>query len=239
MSDSNDAEVRGAFPEIVVHHLNNSRSQRILWLLEELGVPYELVRYERDRKTMMAPKALRDLHPLGKSPVITVDGEVVAETGLIVQYLCARFDGKKLAPPSASADMTPKRMRWLYWIHYAEGSAMPVLLLKLVFSRMPLQAPKLLKWLVKSISRQGQVDFVDPQLKLHLDYLEGELRKNEWFAGPEFSAADIMMSFPIEGARRIYQFAGSRPKLQEFLDRIHSRPAYIRALQRGGPYDYA
>jgi glutathione S-transferase len=226
-------------PVIVVHHLENSRSQRVLWLLEELGVPYEVTRYKRDRKTMMAPAELRRLHPLGKSPIMTVDGKVIAETGLIIEYLCARYDKGRLSPVSHSEGMSADRQKWLYWMHYAEGSAMPVLLLKLVFARMPLKAPRLIKWLVKSISREAQTDFIDPQLRLHLDFLEGALRQSDWFAGSDFSAADIMMSFPVEASRRILEFGKTWPHLQGFLDRIHARPAYQRALQRGGPYDYA
>ena len=219
---------------IVVHHLNNSRSQRVLWLLEELGVPYEVKRYERDAKTMLAPPELRAIHPLGKSPVITDGDKVIAETGAIIEYVIETYGQGRLIPAAG----TPERLRYTYWLHYAEGSAMTPLLLKLVFTALPARAPGLLKGLVKSIAAKAQSGFVDPQLKMHVDYWDAELAKSAWFAGPDFSAADIMMSFPLEaGVARAG--AGSRPKVKAFLDRIHARPAYRKALERGGPYDYA
>lgn len=224
---------------IVVHHLNNSRSQRVLWLLEELGVPYEVKRYERDAQTMLAPPELLAVHPLGKSPIITDDGvtdgdRTIAETGAIVEYLVETYGQGRLVPAAG----TPERLRWTYWLHYAEGSAMTPLLLKLVFTALPARAPGLLKGLVKTIAAKAQSGFVDPQLKSHIDYWEAELAKAEWFAGPDFTAADIMMSFPLEaGAARAG--AASRPRVKAFLDRIHARPAYRQALERGGPYDYA
>jgi glutathione S-transferase len=219
---------------IVVHHLNNSRSQRVLWLLEELDVPYEVKRYERDAKTMLAPPALRAIHPLGKSPVITDGGKTIAETGAIIEYVIETYGQGRLIPAAS----TPERLRWTYWLHYAEGSAMTPLLLKLVFTALPARAPGLLKGLVKSIAAKAQSGFVDPQLKAHLDYWDAELARSAWFAGPDFTAADIMMSFPLEaGAARAG--ARSRPHVKAFLDRIHARPAYRKALERGGPYDYA
>lgn len=224
---------------IVVHHLNNSRSQRVLWLLEELGVPYEVRRYQRDAQTMLAPPELLAVHPLGKSPIITDDGitdgdKTLAETGAIVDYLVETYGQGRLVPAAG----TPERRRWTYWLHYAEGSAMTPLLLKLVFTALPARAPGLLKGLVKAIAAKAQAGFVDPQLKTHIDYWEAELARSEWFAGPEFTAADIMMSFPLEaGAARAG--AASRPHVKAFLDRIHARAAYRRALERGGPYDYA
>lgn len=219
---------------IVVHHLNNSRSQRVLWLLEELGVPYEVKRYQRDAKTMLAPPELLAAHPLGKSPVITDGDKIIAETGAIVEYLIETYGQGRLVPPAGA----PERLRWTYWLHYAEGSAMTPLLLKLVFNALPARAPGLMKGLVKSIAAKAQAGFVDPQLKAHIDYWEAELSKSEWFAGPEFSAADIMMSFPLEAAAA-RAGAQTRPKVKAFLQRIHARPAYQAALARGGPYDYA
>jgi glutathione S-transferase len=219
---------------IVVHHLNNSRSQRVLWLLEELGVPYEVKRYERDAATMLAPPELRAIHPLGKSPVITDGDRVIAETGAIMEYLIETYGQGQLIPPAGSAE----RLRYTYWLHYAEGSAMTPLLLKLVFTALPARSPALLRGLVKAIAAKAQSGFVDPQLKSHIDYWDAELTKSEWFAGPAFTAADIMMSFPLEaGVARAG--AGSRPKVAAFLQRIHARPAYRTALERGGPYDYA
>ncbi len=219
---------------ITVHHLNNSRSQRVLWLLEELGVDYEVKRYERDPKTMLAPPELRAVHPLGKSPVIT-DGDVtLPESGAIIEYLVGRYGAGRLVPPAAS----PERMLYSYWLHYAEGSLMPPLLLKLVFTQIPrAPMPALVRPFVRRIADGVRERFVEPQIKLHLDYLEGELGKTSWFAGADFTAADIQMSFPVEGAAARGGLNASRPKLLAFLERIHARPAYQRALEKGGPYE--
>lgn len=219
---------------IVVHHLNNSRSQRVLWLLEELGVPYEVKRYERDAKTMLAPPELLAIHPLGKSPVITDGDKTIAETGAIVDYLLDAYGQGRLIPLAG----TPERLRFTYWLHYAEGSAMTPLLLKLVFTALPARAPGLLKGLVKTIAAKAQAGFVDPQLKSHIDYWDAELGKSEWFAGSTFTAADIIMSFPLEAAAS-RAGAASRPRVKAFLERIHARPAYRAALERGGDYAYA
>jgi glutathione S-transferase len=219
---------------IIVHHLNNSRSQRVLWLLEELGVPYEVKRYERDAATMLAPPELRAIHPLGKSPVITDGDKTIAETGAIVDYLIETYGQGRLIPAAG----TPERLRYTYWLHYAEGSAMTPLLLKLVFMALPTRAPGLLRGLIKAVANKAQSSFIDPQLNSHVDYWDAELGKSAWFAGPDFTAADIMMSFPLEaGAARAG--AASRPRVKAFLDAIHARPAYRQALTRGGPYDYA
>ena len=219
---------------IIVHHLENSRSQRILWLLEELGVPYELKHYKRDPQTMLAPAALRAVHPLGKSPVITDDGRTVAESGAIVEYLVGRYGAGRLVPPPD----TPERLRYTYWLHYAEGSAMPPLLFKLIFERLPKgKMPGLLRPLVRRIAGRVQSTFVDPQIKLHLDYLESELGRSTWFAGNEFTAADIQMSFPIEAAAARGGLDATRPRLWSWLERIHARPAYRRALDTGGRYE--
>ena len=219
---------------IIVHHLNNSRSQRVLWLLEELGVPYEVKRYERDAKTMLAPAALRAVHPLGKSPLVSDGDAVIAESGAIVDYLVTRYSEGRLAPPPG----TPERLRYTYWLHYAEGSAMPPLLMKLIFDRMPKgPMPALMRPIVRRIAERVRGGFVDPQLKLHLDYQEAELGKSQWFAGNDFTAADIQMSFPVEVAAARGGLDATRPKLWAFLERIHARPAYQRALERGGRYD--
>jgi glutathione S-transferase len=219
---------------IIVHHLNNSRSQRVLWLLEELGLEYEVKRYERDPKTMLAPALLRQIYPLGKSPVITDGDLVLAESGAIVEYLVDRYEEGRLAPPPG----TPERLRYTYWLHYAEGSAMPPLLLKLVFDRLE-QQPMLflVRPIARAISGSVKSSFVAPQITQHLDYLEAELGKALWFVGDAFTAADIQMSFPLEAAAARAGLDGSRPKLMAFLDRIHSRPAYQRALERGGLYE--
>ena len=216
---------------LTVHHLNNSRSQRVLWLLEELGVPYEIQRYQRDTNTMLAPASLRAVHPLGKSPVITEGNFTLAESGAIIEYLAER-EGR-LVPTLGS----PEWQRYRYWMHYAEGSAMPPLLLKLVFDRVErAKAPFFVRPVVRAIAGKAKSSFIVPQIKLHLDYLEGELGKSTWFAGEEFSAADIQMSFPIEGAAARGGLDAGRPKLMAFLRRIHARPAYQRALERGGEF---
>lgn len=218
---------------IIVHHLNNSRSQRILWLLEELGLPYEIKRYQRDPKTMLAPPELRAVHPLGKSPVIT-DGELtLAESGAIIEYLADRYgQGRLIATPG-----TPERLRSNYWLHYAEGSAMPPLLLKLVFRRVETApVPFFVRPVAKGIAGKVQQSFIDPQIGLHLTYMEGELTKAEWFGGADFGVADIATSFPLEAAVSRGGLDARYPRLQAFLQRIHARPAYQRALERGGEY---
>lgn len=216
---------------LTVHHLNNSRSQRVLWLLEELGVPYEIIRYQR-QPNMLAPPELRAIHPLGKSPVITDDGNTIAESGAIVEYLLDTYGEGRLIPPAK----TPERLRFTYWLHYAEGSAMPPLLLKLIFLMMPRRAPMLLRPLVNAISKKALDTMVDPQLRSHMAFWESELGKSEWFAGHAFTAADIQMSFPLEAASARGGLAQGHPKAMALLERIHARPAYQRALAKGGPY---
>jgi glutathione S-transferase len=219
---------------VTVHHLNNSRSQRVLWLLEELGVPYEVTRYQRDPATMLAPPSLQAVHPLGKSPVVT-DGDVtVAESGAIVEYLVDRYGNGRLAPRRG----TPEHLRYTYWLHYAEGSAMPPLLLKLVFDRIEDgPVPFFIRPIARAISRKVKSAFIAPQITTHLDFMEAELGKRTWFVGEEFSAADIQMSFPLEAAVARGGLDASRPKLMAFLERIHARPAYVRALEVGGTYE--
>lgn len=219
---------------LVVHHLNNSRSQRVLWLLEELELEYGLVRHERDARTMLAPSALRKVHPLGKAPVVVDGDNTVAESGAIIEYLVERHDAAHAFAPQPG---TPAHLRYRYWMHYAEGSLMPPLLLSLVFSRLK-QAPMpfFVKPVARGIADKAMSGFVGPQVKLHLDYLEDELGKTEWFAGDQFSAADIQMSFPVEAAGARTGFSG-RPRLQAFVDRIRARPAYQRALEKGGPFE--
>ena len=206
---------------IIVHHLQNSRSQRILWLLEELELPYDVRRYERDPKTMLAPPELKNVHPLGKSPVIEDGGRVVAETGAIVEYLVEKAEGRLGPPPNREAVL-----RYRHFLHYAEGSMMPPLLALLVVGRLgmlgkPAKAP------------------VQAMLDGHLDWLEGEIATRDWFAGDEFTAADIMMSFPLEASRSRGGLDESRPHLIDWLERIHARPAYGEALAKGGAYAYA
>ena len=221
---------------ITVHHLNNSRSQRVLWLLEELGVPYEIQKYQRDAKTMLAPPELLAVHPLGKSPVITDGGVTVAESGAIIEYLLERYGAGRLEP----AKGTPERLRFTYWLHFAEGSAMSPLLMKLVFDRIETSPmPFFARPIARGISRKVKTAMVEPNLKRHLDYMERELTKSEWFAGDEFTAADIQMSFPVEASAQRAGLDASRPKLMTFLKKIHARPAFRKALERGGPYSFA
>ena len=218
---------RSGAPMITVHHLNNSRSQRVLWLLEELGLPYEIRKYQRDPQTLLAPPELLQVHPLGKSPVITDEGQTLAESGAIVEYLVERYGNGRLAPPPGS----PERLRWRYWLHFAEGSAMPPLLLKLIFTRIP-QAPMpfFVRPIARSIASRVLARMVDPNLKRQLDFMEGELGRSAWFAGAEFSAADIQMSFPVEASAQRAGLDASRPNLMAFLKRIHARAAYQKAL---------
>ncbi|MBD2203815.1 glutathione S-transferase [Calothrix sp. FACHB-1219] len=208
---------------IVVHHLNNSRSQRVLWLLEELDIEYDIKYYERDPKTMLAPASLRQVHPLGKSPVITDAQQTIAESGAIIEYIVERYGNGRLVPESG----TPERLRYTYWLHYAEGSAMPPLLMNLIFNRFP------------SVDNSVNDAFITPQIQLHFDYIEAELGKSTWFVGEEFTAADIQMSFPLELVAMQAELIQNRPKIQQFIERIHARPAYKRALERGGKYNYA
>ena len=206
---------------ITVHHLENSRSQRVLWLLEELGLPYAVKRYERNKATMLAPPELRRIHPLGKSPVIDDDGVVVAETGAIVEYLVEKGDGR-LGAPAHRDDA----LRYRHFLHYAEGSLMPPLFTKLVLSRVPL------------LGGMAQKKF-QPMIDVHLDYVEAELAARLWFAGKEFSAADVMMSFPLEAAVSRAGATEGRPHIAAWLAKIHARPAYQAALKAGGPHAYA
>ena len=219
---------------ITVHHLNNSRSQRVLWLLEELGLDYEVIRYERDARTMLAPPALRKVHPLGKSPVISDGDIVVAESGAIVEYLVDEHGQGKLKPRAGSAE----QRRYTYWLHYAEGSAMPPLLMSLVFARLPTQPmPFFVRPVAKGIADKVLSSYIEPQLKQHLQYLESELKDRDWFAGRKFTAADIQMSFPIEAMAARGGFGRKHARLADWLQRIHARPAWQRALERGGPYE--
>ena len=216
---------------ITVHHLDNSRSLRILWLLEELGLSYDIVAYQRDPQTLRAPAALRQIHPLGKAPVVVDDGQVLAESGAIIETMIERHGAGRLAPAAG----TPEQLRYRYWLHYGEGSAMPPLLLTLVFNRIEAAPmPFFAKPIVRSVVAKARSGFIQPQLDSHLDYMEAELGKSRWFAGADFSGADIQMSFPLEAAAARGGLNASRPRLMAFLDRIHDRPAYQRAVERGG-----
>ena len=216
---------------LTVHHLNNSRSQRVLWLLEELGVPYQIERYQRNQETMLAPPELKRIHPLGKSPVVT-DGDVtIAESAVIIEYLVGRYGDGRLVPPAG----TPEALQYRYFMHYAEGSAMPPLLLKLVFSRMARPMPWFIRPLGQKIATTVQQRFVDPQLRTHLGFIEDHLKSNTWFAGSEFSAADVQMSFPMEAFAARGPADMAVPHVKAFVERIRARPAYQEALRKGGP----
>lgn len=220
---------------ITVHHLNNSRSQRILWLLEELGLEYEVKRYERDPETMLAPDSLRSVHPLGKSPIITDEELTLAESGAIVEYLVERYDNGRLAPLVG----TSARLRYTYWLHYAEGSAMPPLVMQLIFNQVEEKSPFFLRPVAQVITRQVKQTYLEPQISQQLGYIEAELEKSTWFVGDEFTAADIQLSFPLEAAASQSNLDAGYPQLKTFLERIHARPAYQKAIKRGGNYDFS
>ena len=219
---------------ITVHHLEHSRSHRILWLLEELGVAYEMVRYARDPVTMLAPPGLRAIHPLGKAPVL-VDGEiVVAESGAILEYLIERHDSKGAFAPATG---TEAHRRYRYWMHYAEGSAMPPLLLSLVLSRIrTAPMPFFARPIARGIADKVMHGFVGPQLRTHFGFVDAELAKSSWMTGDAFSAADVQMSFPLEAAL-VRGDAAPWPNIARWVERIRARPAYIRAVERGGPVE--
>lgn len=218
---------------ITVHHLEHSRSQRVLWLLEELGLPYEVKRYARDRKTMLAPPELAAVHPLGKSPVISDGDVVVAESGAIVEYLVDTYGKGRLKPTAG----TPVHRQYVYWLHFAEGTAMPPLLMKLVFDKVrSAKMPFFAKPVARGIADQVEKSFIRPNLTRQFAFMEAELANRDWFAGSDFSAADVQMSFPLEAASARGGLGQAFPRLTAWLSRIHARPAYQRALERGGPY---
>jgi glutathione S-transferase len=218
---------------ITVHHLENSRSQRVLWLLEELGVPYTVQRYARDPKTLFAPPALRQVHPLGKSPVITDCAVTVAESGAIVAYLVDVHGQGRLRPPQG----TPEQRAYTYWLHFAEGSLMPPLLIKLVFDKLQsAPMPFFARPIARGIAGKVQAAFIAPNLSRLLAFMEAELAARPWFSGADFTAADIQMSYPLQAAAARGGLGAQQPKLQDWLRRIEARPAYQRALAAGGPF---
>ncbi|MFT7366468.1 MAG: glutathione S-transferase [Pseudomonadales bacterium] len=221
---------------ITVHHLNNSRSQRILWMLEELGVPYEIQHYKRDPKSMLAPDSLKKIHPLGKSPVITDGDLVIAESGAIIEYLARTYGKDTMLPKSGG-------QAWLdytYWLHYAEGSLMPPLLMRLVFEKVKTSPmPFFVKPVAKGIANKTNEVFIGPMIKMHLDFVESHLAKNTWFLGDNLSAADIQMSFPLEASVARGITGKNRPSIIAWVKRVHARPAYQIALEKGGEYDFA
>jgi len=217
---------------ITVHHLNNSRSQRVLWLLEELGLPYRIEHYQRNRTTNLAPPELLQVHPLGKSPVVTDGDATVAETGAVVEYLVDRAGGLLRPAPG-----TPEHRRYTYWLHFAEGSAMPPLLMTLILGRIRKSGPFFARPIARKIADTVLGTFVSPNIQRQLAFMESELSQRAWFAGADFSAADVMMSFPLEVAVVRGGLDARFPRLNDWLARIHARPAYQRALKNGGAYD--
>lgn len=215
---------------ITVHHLENSRSHRILWLLEELETDYTIEEYERDPRTNLAPKRLREVHPLGASPVISDDERTIAESGAIIEYILDT-QGEGRLRPSPDSD---EHLRYRYWMHYAEGSAMTPLLLDLVFGMLPGQTPWPLRPVVSLIAKGVRGEFIHPRVERHADYWERELSEHAYFAGDEFTAADIQMSFPLEGLCTRDKWRARYPRVVEFLENVRSRPAYRRAVERGG-----
>ena len=217
---------------ITVHHLENSRSQRVLWMLEELAVPYEVVRYQRNKQTMLAPPELLAIHPLGKSPVITDDGLTIAESGAILEYLVEKY-GRAWAPVVG----TPEHLKYRYFMHYAEGSLMPILLMKLVTQKIATApAPFFIRPITRGIANKLAGALVDGNLARNIAFLAEELDTRPWFAGNDISAADVQMSFPLEAT--VARAGGEIPQsLRAFVEKIHARPAFTRALERGGPYD--
>jgi glutathione S-transferase len=220
---------------ITLHHLENSRSQRILWLLEELGLDYTIVRYKRDPQTSLAPPELEAIHPLGKSPVIT-DGELtVAESGAIIEYLLDTYDETRRLRPASG---TPERLQYTYWLHYAEGSFMPLMIISLLFSRIEsAPMPFFIKPIARGIVAKVREGYLDRNVQKNLRFMENTLATSDWFAGATFSGADVQMSFPVEAAAVRANVTEDYPALAEFLARIHARPAYQRALDKGGPYE--
>ena len=220
---------------VVVHHLQDSRSQRILWLLEELGAEYRIKRYERDAKTSLAPESLRKVHPLGKSPVITDQGETYAESGVIIEYLARTYGDKQWAPEPGD------KRYWsvAYWMHYAEGSMMPPLLLKLVFDKIRKgPGPFFIKPILRKIADEVDNAFINQQITTHFGYVDRHLAEHEWFAGNEISAADIQMSFPLEAALSQGTISEAYPAITSYVERFQARDAYREALRRGGDYAY-
>lgn len=216
---------------IIVHHLENSRSQRILWLLEELGVDYEIKRYERDKKTSLAPQALRDVHPLGKSPVITDNGKVIAESGNIVEYLMESY-GQQFLPERNSDDW----LRYRYWMHFAEGSVMATMVTSLIFGQITKKpVPMILRPITKAIVAQVNKAYLNPTLGAQLSLMNKQLSETTWFAGGELGGADFMMIFPCEAAQA-RGLSEQYPAISRFVEAVHARPAYQAALEKGGPY---
>ncbi|ASP40142.1 glutathione S-transferase [Bacterioplanes sanyensis] len=221
---------------IVLHHLEHSRSQRILWLLEELGVEYEIKRYQRNKDTYLAPESLKQVHPLGKSPVITDGEQTIAESGLIVEYLIRRYGRERFMPEENSDDY----WQYLYWMHYAEGSLMPLMVMSLIFTRIETAPmPFFVKPIAKGIVGKVRAGFIHPNVDTHMQHIEQHLATHHWFVGEQLSGADIQMIFPLEAALNRGVKAENYPNIQRFVHQVHQLDSYKTALQKGGPYAYA
>lgn len=217
---------------ITVHHLNQSRSQRVLWALEELSLPYQIVRYQRE-KSMMAPPALKKIHPLGKSPVVEDNGVILAESGAILEYLQETYDSASQLKPSSPE----QRLNYRFWLHYAEGSLMPLLLMKLVFTSLGKPpVPFGLRSLGKVLGQGVQKAYLNKQLETHARYLESWLAENSWFAGEHLSMADIQMSFPVMALLARGEI-NDLPHLNAWKKKVEQRPGWQRAIQQGGPFE--
>ena len=218
---------------ITVHHLENSRSQRILWMLEELGVPYEITKYARDPKTNLAPPELQALHPLGKAPIVTDGDNTLAESGAIIEYLVNNYDDGRLRP----ADGTPQRLLYNYWLHYAEGSFLSLMLLSLTISRIEsAPMPFFAKPIAKGIAAKVRNGYLDANVQRNVDFMESSLGSSPWFCGDELTAADIQMSYAVDAAEARVDLNDGYPNLVGYLQRMRARPAYQAALEKGGPY---
>jgi glutathione S-transferase len=215
---------------ITVHHLEDSRSTRILWLLEELGQPYELETYSRDPATSLAPDSYKALHPLGKSPIVTIDGNAFAETGAIVETILDRANDHdlRLEPGEQGRDA------YLYWLHAAEGSLMPLLVMHLFMTVMETRPPALIRPIIKKVTGMLRQSYLTPSLTSQLDYVNSHLSENEWFAGDQLTAADIMMSYPLEAAAGRDVLDRRHTAVLAYLDRLRERPAYKAAIEKGG-----
>ena len=218
---------------LTIHHLENSRSQRILWLLEEMGLGYKIKFYKRDKTTSLAPPELLAIHPLGKSPVITDAGVTIAESGAITVYLLGKYDDGRLLP----ADGTPERLAYTYWLHYAEGTFMPLMILSLIMNRIDTAPmPFFVKPIAKGIVTKVRNGYLDPNVQRNLDFMEASLSKSTWFCGEKLTAADIQMSFAVEAAEVRADLASHYPNIERFLKQMRALPAYQTAIEKGGPY---
>ena len=220
---------------ITVHYLNNSRAQRILFMLEEMGTPYEINVFKRVEG--LAPEGMKKIHPLGKSPVITDGDNTIAESGAIVEYLATKYGQDSMVVSGEPDD--PAVLNYRYWMHYAEGSLTPLLVMKLIFDRIEnAKVPFFVKPISKGIVKQVMTSYLGPNLGTQFAFVEDYLGKNEFFGEDRMTAADVMMLFPLEGAMAQPAFAEKHPNMLDYVKRMQARPAYQRALEAGEPYAF-